>query len=140
IYKLDVTVIPTHRPIMRKDLDDVVFRTKREKYNAVVEELVEMHGRGQPALVGTVSVEVSELLSRMLKRRGVPHSVLNAKYHQQEAEIVSMAGQPGPGTIANNMAGRGTDIKLGPGVTELGGLHILGTERHESRRIDRQLR
>jgi preprotein translocase subunit SecA len=140
IYKLDVTVIPTHRPTQRKDLDDIVFRTKREKFNAVVEEIVEMHGRGQPVLVGTVSVEVSELLSRMLKRRGVPHSVLNAKYHQQEAEIVALAGQRGAVTIATNMAGRGTDIKLGEGVTDLGGLYILGTERHESRRIDRQLR
>ncbi len=140
IYKLDVTVIPTHRDVQRKDLDDIVFRTKREKYNAVVEEITELHAKGQPVLVGTVSVEVSELLSRMLKRRGVPHSVLNAKYHQQEAEIVSMAGQKGAVTIATNMAGRGTDIKLGAGVTDLGGLHILGTERHESRRIDRQLR
>jgi preprotein translocase subunit SecA len=140
IYKLDVAVIPTHRKVVRKDFDDVVYRTKREKYNAVVDEIVELHGRGQPVLVGTVSVEVSELLSRMLKRRGIPHSVLNAKYHQQEAEIVSLAGQRGAVTIATNMAGRGTDIKLGEGVTDLGGLHILGTERHESRRIDRQLR
>src|SRR5690349_10520398 len=140
IYKLDVTVIPTHRPITRKDLDDVVYRTKREKYNAVVEDIVAMHEKGQPVLVGTVSVEVSELLSRFLKRRGIPHSVLNAKYHQQEAEIVSLAGQRGAVTIATNMAGRGTDIKLGEGVKELGGLSILGTERHESRRIDRQLR
>ena len=140
IYKLDVTVIPTHRAVCRKDLDDIVFKTKREKYNAVVEEIIELHAKGQPVLVGTVSVEVSELLSRMLKRRGVPHSVLNAKYHQQEAEIVSLAGQRGAVTIATNMAGRGTDIKLGTGVTDLGGLHILGTERHESRRIDRQLR
>ena len=140
IYKLDVTVIPTHRDIQRKDLDDIVFRTKREKFNAVVEEITELNKKGQPVLVGTVSVEVSELLSRMLKRRGVPHSVLNAKYHQQEAEIVSLAGQKGAVTIATNMAGRGTDIKLGAGVVDLGGLHILGTERHESRRIDRQLR
>jgi preprotein translocase subunit SecA len=140
IYKLDVTVIPTHRPIARTDQDDVIFKTKREKYNGVVEEIAELNGRGQPVLVGTVSVEVSELLSRMLKRRGVQHSVLNAKYHQQEAGIVSMAGQRAAVTIATNMAGRGTDIKLGEGVKDLGGLFILGTERHESRRIDRQLR
>ncbi len=140
IYKLDVTVIPTHRPISRQDQNDVIYRTKREKYNGVIEEIAELNGRGQPVLVGTVSVEVSELLSRMLKRRGVQHSVLNAKYHQQEAGIVSMAGQKGAVTIATNMAGRGTDIKLGEGVRELGGLFILGTERHESRRIDRQLR
>ncbi|HYM81905.1 MAG TPA: preprotein translocase subunit SecA [Candidatus Limnocylindria bacterium] len=140
IYKLDVSVVPTHRKICRSDYDDVVYRTKREKYNAVVTEIEECHKRGQPTLVGTVSVEVSELLSRMLKRRGVKHSVLNAKYHQQEAEIVSQAGQHGAVTIATNMAGRGTDIKLGAGIPDLGGLHILGTERHESRRIDRQLR
>jgi preprotein translocase subunit SecA len=140
IYKLDVSVIPTHKPTQRKDAEDVVYRTKREKYNAVIEEIVECYQRGQPVLVGTVSVEVSELLSRMLKRRGIKHNVLNAKYHQQEAEIVSQAGQRGAVTIATNMAGRGTDIKLGAGVPDLGGLHILGTERHESRRIDRQLR
>ncbi len=140
IYKLDVAVIPTHRKVVRQDMEDVVFRTKREKYNAVIEEIVECHERGQPVLVGTISVEVSELLSRMLKRRGIKHNVLNAKYHQQEAEIVSTAGQPGAVTIATNMAGRGTDIKLGEGVPAAGGLHILGTERHESRRIDRQLR
>ena len=121
-------------------MEDVVFRTKREKYNAVIEEIVELNEKGQPVLVGTVSVEVSELLARMLKRRGFKHSVLNAKYHQQEAEIVTMAGQKDAVSIATNMAGRGTDIKLGQGVTDLGGLHILGTERHESRRIDRQLR
>jgi len=140
IYKLDVAVIPTHRNVVRKDHDDVVYRTKREKFNAVIDEIVECHQRGQPVLVGTISVEVSELLSRMLKRRGVKHSVLNAKYHQQEAEIVAAAGQEGAVTIATNMAGRGTDIKLGPTVPERGGLFILGTERHESRRIDRQLR
>jgi preprotein translocase subunit SecA len=140
IYKLDVSVVPTHKPIRRSDQDDVVFRTKREKYNAVIEELAELHQQGRPVLVGTVSVEVSELLSRMLKRRGIKHNVLNAKYHQQEAEIVAQAGQRGALTIATNMAGRGTDIKLGPGVPDLAGLHILGTERHESRRIDRQLR
>jgi preprotein translocase subunit SecA len=140
IYKLDVSVIPTHRNVCRKDYEDVIFRTKREKFNAVIEEIAECHERRQPVLVGTISVEVSELLSRMLKRRGIKHNVLNAKFHQQEAEIVSTAGQPAAVTIATNMAGRGTDIKLGPGVTEVGGLHILGTERHESRRIDRQLR
>jgi preprotein translocase subunit SecA len=140
IYKLDVAVIPSNKPINRTDYEDVVYRTKREKYNAVIDELVELNQKGQPVLVGTISVEVSELLSRMLKRRGVKHHVLNAKYHEQEAGIISQAGQPGAVTIATNMAGRGTDIKLGPGVTGLGGLHILGTERHESRRIDRQLR
>jgi preprotein translocase subunit SecA len=140
IYKLDVAVIPTHRPVTRQDHDDVVYRTKREKYNAVIEEIAERHEKGQPMLVGTISVDVSELLSRMLKRRGIKHNVLNAKYHQQEAEIVAQAGQRGAVTIATNMAGRGTDIKLGAGVPDLGGLAILGTERHESRRIDRQLR
>jgi preprotein translocase subunit SecA len=140
IYKLDCSVIPTHRPMVREDFDDVVYKTKREKYNAVIEEIVGCHQRGQPVLVGTISVEVSELLSRMLKRRGIKHNVLNAKYHQQEAEIVSLAGQRAAVTIATNMAGRGTDIKLGAGVADLGGLHIMGTERHESRRIDRQLR
>lgn len=140
IYKLDVAVIPTHRNIARKDLNDVVYRTKREKYKAVIDEIAECQKRGQPVLVGTITVEVSELLSRFLKIRGIPHNVLNAKYHQKEAEIVSDAGRRGAVTIATNMAGRGTDIKLGEGVAELGGLHILGTERHESRRIDRQLR
>jgi preprotein translocase subunit SecA len=140
IYKLDVAVIPTNQPVNRTDFEDVVYRTKREKYNAVIDELVNLNQKGQPVLVGTISVEVSELLSRMLKRRGVKHHVLNAKYHEQEAGIISQAGQRGAVTIATNMAGRGTDIKLGPGVTDLGGLHILGTERHESRRIDRQLR
>jgi preprotein translocase subunit SecA len=140
IYKLDVAVIPTNRPVSRSDHNDVVYRTKREKYKAVIDEIADCHGRGQPVLVGTISVEVSELLSRMLKIRGIPHNVLNAKYHQKEAEIVAGAGQRGAVTIATNMAGRGTDIKLGSGVPELGGLHILGTERHESRRIDRQLR
>ena len=140
IYKLDVSVIPTHRKVVRKDMDDVVFRTKREKYNSVIDEIAELHQKGQPTLVGTISVEVSELLSRMLKRRGIPHNVLNAKHHQREAEIVASAGQRGAVTIATNMAGRGTDIKLGQGVPNLGGLQIIGTERHESRRIDRQLR
>ena len=140
IYRMKVMVVPTHRPNVREDLNDVVYKTRREKYNRVVEDIREAHGRGQPVLVGTASVESSELLSRMLKRVNIPHSVLNAKYHQQEAEIISRAGQRGSVTIATNMAGRGTDIKLGEGVADLGGLFVLGTERHESRRIDRQLR
>ncbi len=140
IYKLDVVVIPTNRPMVRDDINDVIYRTKREKYNAVIAEIEEMKKNNRPVLVGTTSVEVSETLSRMLKRRGVGHEVLNAKQHQREAEIVSRAGLPGAITIATNMAGRGTDIKLGPGVVEKGGLHIVGTERHEARRIDRQLR
>jgi len=140
IYKLGVLVIPTNRPVARKDANDSVYKTKREKYNAVLQEIKTVHGQGRPILVGTISVEVSEHLSRMLKREGIIHSVLNAKYHQQEAEIVARAGQRGSVTIATNMAGRGTDIKLGPGVPELGGLHVIGTERHEARRIDRQLR
>ncbi|MFQ6604643.1 MAG: preprotein translocase subunit SecA [Fidelibacterota bacterium] len=140
IYDLDVTVIPTNVPVIRKDLNDVIYKTKREKYNAVIEEIAECYKKGQPTLVGTVTVEVSELISRMLKRRGIPHNVLNAKHHQREAEIVARAGQRGAVTIATNMAGRGTDIKLGEGIRELGGLHIIGTERHESRRIDLQLR
>ena len=140
IYDLDVMVIPTNESVIRDDREDLVFKTKREKYNAVIEEIAEIHHKGQPSLVGTISVEASELLSRMLKRRGIPHNVLNAKQHKSEAEIVTMAGQLGAVTIATNMAGRGTDIKLGEGVIELGGLHILGTERHESRRIDDQLR
>ena len=140
IYKLPVNVIPTNRPVARNDANDTIYKTRREKFQRIVRELQERHGRGQPVLVGTISVETSELLSRMLKRVNVPHAVLNAKYHQQEAEIVSRAGQRGAVTIATNMAGRGTDIKLGPGVTDLGGLHVIGTERHESRRIDRQLR
>jgi preprotein translocase subunit SecA len=172
IYKLDVTVIPTNQPIRRKDNEDLVYRTRREKYNAVIDEIAKMHEKKHPVLVGTISVEISETLSRMLKRKGIPHKVLNAKYHQQEAEIVSLAGQPGAVTIATNMAGRGTDIKLGKGVVLAPenhqcalvynstdaepicphlneykcreevpcGLHIIGTERHEARRIDRQLR
>ena len=140
IYRLDVTVMPTNRPLARDDRDDLVYKTKREKYNAAIEEISECHHRGQPVLVGTITVEVSELLSRMLKRKNIPHNVLNAKQHKSEAEIVARAGQPGAVTIATNMAGRGTDIKLGNGVKELGGLHIIGTERHESRRIDLQLR
>lgn len=140
IYGLDVVVIPTNKPMIRQDLPDVVFKTERAKYRAVVREIVERHKKGQPVLVGTTSIENSERLSMMLKREGIPHQVLNAKYHAQEAEIVARAGQRGAVTIATNMAGRGTDIKLGEGVAELGGLHILGTERHESRRIDNQLR
>ena len=140
IYKLGVMTIPTNMPNIRKDSDDSVYKTRREKFNAVVREIKELHTLGRPILVGTVSVETSEMLSRMLKKEGLIHSVLNAKYHQQEAEIVARAGQRGAITIATNMAGRGTDIKLGEGVAQVGGLHVLGTERHESRRIDRQLR
>ena len=140
IYKLDVVVIPTNRPVIRKDHNDRIYKTRREKYSAAVDEIKNCHVKGQPVLVGTASVEASELLSRMLKREKIPHNVLNAKYHRQEAEIVSRAGQRGTVTISTNMAGRGTDIKLGDGVAELGGLHVLGTERHESRRVDRQLR
>ncbi len=140
IYKLEVVVIPTNRPVTRDDEDDAIFRTKREKFNAVIEKIKTLKEEKRPVLVGTTSVEVSETLSRMLKRQGITHNVLNAKQHQREAEIVAFAGQPGAVTIATNMAGRGTDIKLGAGVKESGGLYILGTERHESRRIDRQLR
>ena len=140
IYNLNVLVIPTHRPVVRDDRNDLIYKTTREKYNGVVEEITQCHHSGQPSLVGTISVDASELLSRMLKRKGIPHSVLNAKQHQSEAEIVARAGQRGAVTIATNMAGRGTDIKLGEGMKELGGLHIIGTERHESRRIDLQLR
>ncbi|MGD9895532.1 MAG: preprotein translocase subunit SecA [Candidatus Methylacidiphilaceae bacterium] len=140
IYRLDVVAIPTNRPCVRHDMDDSIFKTRRAKYHAIVEKIRELHGKGEPVLVGTISVESSELLSRMLKREGIPHSVLNAKYHQQEAEIVARAGLRGTVTIATNMAGRGTDIKLGEGVGDLGGLFVLGTERHEARRIDLQLR
>src|ERR1700730_13218353 len=140
IYKLDVNVIPTNRPVQRKDANDRIYKTRREKYNSVINEIKDCHAREQPVLVGTVSVEASELLSRMLKREKIPHNVLNAKYHMQEAEIVARAGQPGTVTISTNMAGRGTDIKLGEGVANAGGLFVIGTERHESRRIDRQLR
>lgn len=140
IYKLDVVEIPTNRVMARKDEQDYVYRTIREKYNAVAEEIVKLTQAGRPVLVGTTSVEISELLSRMLKLRGIKHNVLNAKMHQKEADIVAEAGQAGQVTIATNMAGRGTDIKLGPGVKDAGGLAIVGTERHESRRVDRQLR
>ena len=140
IYKLDVVVIPTNRPVIRDDRQDLIYKTKREKYNAVIEEIVRLVGQGRPVLVGTTSVEISELLSRMLKLRGIKHNVLNAKQHQLEAQIVSEAGRPGQVTIATNMAGRGTDIKLTPEVKTAGGLAIIGTERHESRRVDRQLR
>ncbi|MDR2768939.1 MAG: preprotein translocase subunit SecA [Puniceicoccales bacterium] len=140
IYKLKVMSIPTHRPCIRHDDNDVIYKTRRAKYRAVIQDIEEAHGRGQPILVGTASVEASEVLSKMLKHLHIPHNVLNAKYHQQEAEIVEYAGQRSAVTIATNMAGRGTDIKLGEGVSALGGLFVLGTERHESRRIDRQLR
>jgi preprotein translocase subunit SecA len=140
IYKLGVLVIPTNKPVQRKDANDSVYKTKREKFAAVLNEIQTTHSQGRPILVGTVAVETSEHLSRMLKKAALVHSVLNAKFHQQEAEIVARAGQRGSITIATNMAGRGTDIKLGPGVQDLGGLHVLATERHEARRIDRQLR
>ena len=140
IYKLDVVVIPTNRPIARIDMDDMIYKTKREKYKAVIDEVERLIGIGRPVLVGTTSVETSELLSKMLKMKRIEHSVLNAKLHQKEAEIVAHAGEPGHVTIATNMAGRGTDIKLKGGVREAGGLAIIGTERHESRRVDRQLR
>ncbi|MBL9214302.1 MAG: preprotein translocase subunit SecA [Opitutaceae bacterium] len=140
IYRLAVTQIPTNKPCIRIDKNDSIFKTRRDKYNAVVKQIQDAQQRGQPVLVGTVTVEQSEVLSRMLKRAGVIHTVLNAKFHQQEAEIVARAGHRGSVTIATNMAGRGTDIKLGEGVRELGGLLVIGTERHESRRIDRQLR
>ena len=140
IYKLDVVVIPTNKPIIRDDREDLVYKTKREKFNAVINEIEELIDHGRPVLVGTTSVETSELLSRMLSRKNIKHNVLNAKLHQKEAEVVLEAGKAGTVTIATNMAGRGTDIKLGAGVKEAGGLAIIGTERHESRRVDRQLR
>jgi preprotein translocase subunit SecA len=140
IYSLDVMIIPTNEPVIRDDKEDLIFRTKREKYNAAIDRIREYHEKGQPVLVGTTSVDVSETLSRMLKRANIPHNVLNAKQHARESEIVQMAGRPGAVTVATNMAGRGTDIKLTPEVKEKGGLAILGTERHESRRIDLQLR
>ena len=140
IYDLDVVVVPTNRPMIRADFPDVIYKTRREKFEAAIDEIRELHAKGQPVLVGTVSIDVSEAVAGELKKRGIPHSVLNAKNHEGEAEIVSRAGQRGAVTISTNMAGRGTDIVLGPGVVELGGLHIIGTERHESRRIDNQLR
>lgn len=140
IYGLDVVVVPTHMPIQRKDLPDLVYKTEKGKFDAVVNEIAETHEKGQPVLVGTVSIEKSELLSDLLKKKRIPHQVLNAKYHEQEAEIISHAGEKGTVTIATNMAGRGTDIKLEDGVVDLGGLKIIGTTRHESRRIDNQLR
>ncbi len=140
IYKLQVVVIPTHKPMIRKDHTDLIYKTEDAKFNAIVDEIQETAGQGRPVLVGTVSVEKSERLARLLQKRGLPHEVLNAKQHEREALIVAKAGQPGAVTIATNMAGRGTDIVLGPGVADAGGLHIVGTERHESRRIDNQLR
>ena len=140
IYNLEVMVIPTNQPMIRTDFPDVIYKTRREKFNAAIEEIKALHHKGQPVLVGTVSIDISEQMSAKLKKQGIAHEVLNAKNHEKEAEIISMAGQKGAVTISTNMAGRGTDIVLGPGVTQLGGLHILGTERHESRRIDNQLR
>ncbi|MGE5396018.1 MAG: preprotein translocase subunit SecA [Chitinophagales bacterium] len=140
IYKMDVVVVPTHMPMIRMDQPDVIYRTEEGKFQAVVEDIVERHKKGQPVLVGTISIEKSEMLSQRLAKRGVPHQVLNAKHHEKEAQIISQAGQIDTVTIATNMAGRGTDIVLGEGVTELGGLYVLGTERHEARRIDNQLR
>lgn len=140
IYGMDVVVIPTNKPMIRRDASDAVYKTAAAKFAAVVREIEEKYEQGQPVLVGTISIERSEMLSKMLQKIGIPHQVLNAKYHEQEAEIIKNAGQPKTVTIATNMAGRGTDIVLGPGVTEMGGLHIIGTERHESRRIDNQLR
>ena len=140
IYDLDVMVIPTNKPMVRDDYPDAIYKTRQEKFDSVIDEIKELHANGQPVLVGTISIDVSENLSKKLKKRGIKHSVLNAKNHEKEAEIIAMAGQPGAVTISTNMAGRGTDIVLGEGVTDLGGLHIIGTERHESRRIDNQLR
>jgi preprotein translocase subunit SecA len=140
IYKTDVVVIPTNKPCIRKDNNDSIYKTKREKYKAIIDEVEDCHKRGQPVLLGTVAVDVSEVLSRMLKRRRIPHNVLNAKNHGYEADIIARAGQNGAVTVATNMAGRGTDIKLGEGIAEVGGLHVIASERHDSRRIDRQLR
>ncbi|MGD9056670.1 MAG: preprotein translocase subunit SecA [Desulfobacterales bacterium] len=140
IYDLDVMVIPTNKPMIRDDYPDAIYKTRQEKFDSVIDEIKELHANGQPVLVGTISIDVSENLSKKLKKRGIKHSVLNAKNHEKEAEIIAMAGQPGAVTISTNMAGRGTDIVLGEGVTDVGGLHIIGTERHESRRIDNQLR
>ena len=140
IYGMDVIEIPTNRPVIRKDFDDAVYKTRREKLHAVVEAVAEAHEKGQPVLVGTINIDSSEEISELLKRRGIPHKVLNAKFHELEAEIVAEAGVHGAVTIATNMAGRGTDIKLDDAAREAGGLKIIGTERHESRRIDNQLR
>ncbi len=140
IYNLDVIAIPTNQKMIRKDNSDVIYKTRKEKFDAALEGIIELHKKGQPVLVGTISIDVSENFSKKLKKRGIKHTVLNAKNHEKEAEIIAMAGQKSAVTISTNMAGRGTDIVLGEGVTELGGLHILGTERHESRRIDNQLR
>ncbi|MGM0653922.1 MAG: preprotein translocase subunit SecA [Thermodesulfobacteriota bacterium] len=140
IYNLEVLVIPTHKPMVREDRADLIYKTQKEKYDAAITEIIQLHKKGQPVLVGTISIDVSESLSEKLKKKGIKHTVLNAKHHKEEAEIVANAGQKGAVTISTNMAGRGTDIKLGEGVKELGGLHILGTSRHESRRIDNQLR
>jgi len=140
IYNLDVATVPTHRPMVREDHPDMIYKTQDDKYKAIAQEISDLHRKGQPVLVGTVSIEKSEIVAKLLKRHGVPHSVLNAKNHEKEAEIVALAGHSGQVTIATNMAGRGTDIVLGEGVVDLGGLHIIGTERHESRRIDNQLR
>jgi preprotein translocase subunit SecA len=140
IYKLDVVTIPTKKPFIRKVNNELVYKTKREKFGAVIDEIVKMNKLGRPVLVGTASVEVSELLSRMLRQKQIPHNVLNAKQHAREAQVIAEAGMAGAITIATNMASRGTDIKLGPSVAEVGGLAIIGTERHESRRADLQLR
>jgi preprotein translocase subunit SecA len=140
IYDLSVAEIPTNGPVVRDDADDFIYKTKEAKYDAAIEDFKERHERCQALLVGTISVEVSEHLSQLLTRQGIPHNVLNAKQHEREAEIIMGAGEPGAVTIATNMAGRGVDIKLGKGVVEAGGLYVLGTERHEARRIDNQLR
>ena len=140
IYGMDVVEIPTNKPVIRQDLEDAVYKTKKEKYHAVVEEVKKAHAKGQPVLVGTITIDISEEISRLLKREGIPHNVLNAKFHEKEAEIVADAGRHGAVTIATNMAGRGTDIKLDEEARAAGGLKIVGTERHESRRIDNQLR
>ena len=140
IYKLDVVAIPTNKPIIRDDRDDLVYKTNREKYNAVIEEIVKLTDDGRPVLVGTTSVEISELLGRILKTRRIKHNILNTKLHQREADIVAELGKASVVTIATNMAGRGTDIKLSDSVKDVGGLAIIGTERHDSRRVDRQLR
>ena len=140
IYKLDVIEIPTNKPIARNDKEDMVYKTKREKYNAIIDDVVELSKAGRPILIGTTSVEISELLSKMLNIRKIKHNVLNAKLHKREADVVAEAGNSGVVTIATNMAGRGTDIKLSDEVKKAGGLAIVGTERHDSRRVDRQLR